>query len=145
MYHESGGISEAEIRRQVKEKYDNRVGLFVHLAAYSAVNLFLWITYIGSGGGFPWPLFVTGGWGIGMVAHIAEYYYTYGAGAKKREAEVEAEVRRQMQLAQMRQDMADDEAFDDALPKQKRRLELTDDGELIDIADYGETERERNR
>lgn len=47
------------------------MGFYTHFAVYVAVNLFLiaiwWITT--GPGSFPWGVFVTFGWGIGLVAH----------------------------------------------------------------------------
>jgi hypothetical protein len=51
--------------KRVKERRDFQV----HLVAYVVVNLFLWgVWAITSGvGSYPWPLWVTLGWGIGVV------------------------------------------------------------------------------
>ena len=46
-------------------------GFAEHLATYLAVNAFLIVIWIASGGGFFWPIFVIGGWGIGVAAHWA--------------------------------------------------------------------------
>lgn len=140
---------EDEIRRKVEEKYEERTGLIVHLVAYLIVNLMVWAIFLFNGGEFPWPLFVTGGWGIGAIAHLLSYYNEHGAGAEKREAAIEAEVERKYRLARMREELegrdlydADDEnavvyGLDHYEP---RHLRLTDDGELADVDEGDEIE-----
>lgn len=142
MKQKVGEFSVAEARKiaekKVGQRHDERIGLIAHAVPYIIVNLVLWQNYLSSGGGFPWPLFITAFWGIGMLSHFLDFYYKHGKGAKKREAEIEAEVARQYQLAQMRADMMEDEFADTELPKRKRRLALSDDGELVDIEEYAE-------
>ena len=133
MKRKTEAMSYDEVRGQVNKKYENRVGLIQHLAAYLIVNCILWILYLTSDGGFPWPLFATASWGIGMVSHMADYYYRYGRGAKMRDAEVEAEMARQ------RRHFADDgDNIDGALVYEldnvrQRGLRLSDDGELANV------------
>jgi hypothetical protein len=60
-----------ELREIARATAKEKVGFYTHLAAYVIVNLFLialwWFT---SGpGSFPWFLFVTFGWGIGIASH----------------------------------------------------------------------------
>ncbi len=49
-----------------------------HLAVYICINIMLWIIYGTTGilSGFPWPLIVMFGWGIGLVFHGAEAIMT---------------------------------------------------------------------
>ncbi len=62
-----------------------------HLIVYLLVNAFLWAIWaVGDGSGFPWPLFVTGGWGVGLLLDAWE---TYGR-RPITEQDVEAEMRR---------------------------------------------------
>ncbi len=130
------------VRRRVEKKFDERSGLIQHAIVYGAVNLMLWIIWLLTWTGFPWPLFVTIFWGIGMVSHYVSYHNAYGAGARKREAEIEAEVARQIELQRAREALDDDdyedyeEAGGDvyALDNYERRgLRLSDDGELLDM------------
>ena len=80
------------IRRKVEAKYEERTGLVSHLVAFLIVNLMVWAIYLAGAASFPWPLFVTGGWGIGLISHVLGYYNEHGAGAAKREAAIAAEV-----------------------------------------------------
>lgn len=134
----------SEVRRQVEAKYEERNGLIGHLVAYLIVNLMVWATYLLGAGGFPWPLFVTGGWGIGFISHALSYYNEHGAGAEKREAAIAAEVERKYRLARMREELnqqdlyaADDEAavVYGLEHYEPRHLRLSDDGELVELDD----------
>ncbi len=147
---------ETDIRRKLEEKYEERLGLIVHLVAYLIVNLMLWAIYLLGAGAFPWPLFVTGGWGIGLISHFLSYHNEHGAGAEKREAAIEAEVERKYRLARMREtadrdsvyDTDDEEVVVYGLDNYKpRRLRLTDDGELaeLDAAEGDERELRASR
>jgi hypothetical protein len=54
------------------------------------INAFLWIIWAVTGAGFAWPVFVTGGWGIGLVAN---WWTVYGRGGRPI---TEADIRREM-------------------------------------------------
>ena len=56
-----------------------RVGFRSHLTAYLIVNAFLWGLWYFSdntsrGDNFPWPIWTTLGWGIGLAFHYAGAY-----------------------------------------------------------------------
>lgn len=131
---------EAETRRKVEKKFKERGGLTMHFISYAAVNIMLWIMWLATAQGFPWPMFVTLFWGIGMLSHYVAYDNEYGKGARKREAQIEAEVARQLESAQAQAEYedwnADDaETFEEATVYELdnfegRGLRLSDDGEL---------------
>lgn len=63
-----------------------------HLFTYTVINLFLWaIWYIGHGGhyhgGWPWPLWVTLGWGIGLAFDYFDSYHNEKSDLAEREYE----------------------------------------------------------
>ncbi|MFQ3567501.1 MAG: protein kinase [Aggregatilineales bacterium] len=69
-------------RSRAERSVKNRSEFFGHLASFVAVNLFLWALFLfvlAPGGGFPWPFFVTFGWGAGLAAHAIETYAQTGA------------------------------------------------------------------
>lgn len=145
---------EAAARAKIEKKYKERQDLLVHIAAFVCVNIMVWMIFLASRSSFPWPIFVTGGWGIGFVSHIMHYYDNHGAGAKKKEAEIEAEIERQYRLARMERESdwaeADEEAHDEARVYDLDRvkpstLRLSDDGELVDHAPLDESETKRRR
>ena len=118
----SNYIDEEKIRRRVIKRMEERQGLLIHAAAYIVVNVILWTLFLGSGVSFPWPMFVTGFWGIGMFAHAAEYWNEYGGGATRRERTIQREIERERQ----RLGLSEDEFY--GKPKNDR---LADDGELF--------------
>jgi hypothetical protein len=60
-----------EAVRRLRKKQDFRG----HLLVYTLVNLVVWTIYVlTSPHDFPWPLFVTAGWGIGVVMNAWEVY-----------------------------------------------------------------------
>jgi len=71
--------SDDELRRKAEKIAEKKKGLYIHILVYLFVNILLyaiWLTTAGLGT-FPWPIFVTIGWGIGVVAHI---FVTFGKG-----------------------------------------------------------------
>jgi hypothetical protein len=60
-----------ELRQLARESAKEKVGFYTHFAAYVVVNLFLitiwWLTT--GPGSFPWWIFITFFWGIGIVSH----------------------------------------------------------------------------
>lgn len=60
-----------------RSHYQEREGLAAHAVVFVMINLMLWLIWsftIWEGGGvdFPWPLFVLGGWGAGLLAHMLQ-------------------------------------------------------------------------
>ena len=140
------------IRQRVEKKLHARRDLIQHLAVYLTVNGIFWLLYLSSGEfGFPWPIFITGFWGIGVVSQYVEFYYKHGRGAEKREAEIEEEVTRQMRLSQQRKSKVEaDEAADvgildlDSIDAHQVRLKA--DGELTDsFIDQADDEKRAGR
>lgn len=58
-----------ELRMRARKIAEDKVGFYVHLAAYVLVNSLLIVLWWWGGDGFPWFLFITVFWGIGLVAH----------------------------------------------------------------------------
>jgi serine/threonine protein kinase len=125
---------EETIRRRVEKRFKKREELRGHIISYVMVNLMLWgiwafnagfpANFEGFDGGMPWPLWVTLGWGIGLIANILEYNGKYGSGAAKREAEIQAEI-----------DRAREQSLMYEKPKREPRMRLTDDGEIETVPD----------
>ncbi len=139
MKHKNAHDLEAITRRKVEQRYDARQELLQHALPFVIVNVVLWGIWLTSGAGFPWPIFVTGGWGIGFLSHGLDYYNKHGRGAQKREAEIEAEVQRQLSLthtAEARDRLSDEGEAGAAVYSlenfQGGGLRLSDDGELLD-------------
>ena len=137
-------VSEDDIRRSVEKKYKARTELVQHAITYLLINPFLWAIWLFTGTSFPWPIFVTASWGIGMLSHYVDYYNKHGKGAQKREEAIEAEVMRQLELARAQDALRRRHLFEDddteggdvyALDDYEQRgMRLSDDGELLDFA-----------
>lgn len=83
--HETDAVR-AVARKRVEAKRD----FWAHLVAYVTVNLFLVGLWAFTGAGYFWPVWVIGGWGIGMVMHGWDAFLRRPIS----EADVDAEVRR---------------------------------------------------
>lgn len=67
-------LSDEELRKRARKSVEAKVGFYIHLGIYAAVNALLiaiwWSTssFLGVSM-FPWFIFSLFGWGIGVVAH----------------------------------------------------------------------------
>jgi hypothetical protein len=114
---------EALIRERIEKKYKERSGVIAHAIPYVIVNLVLWSIYFSSpGSGFPWPMFVSFFWGIGMASHFFAYWNKYGGGATQREEAIQREIEQERERSLMYEK-----------PKHDARMRLTDDGELEEV------------
>lgn len=78
-----------DLRAMARKRIEKRRGLQGALVAYVVVNAFLVGAWALSGGGYFWPGWLIGGWGIGMIFAIWDYFR-----GPVTEAEVDAELRR---------------------------------------------------
>ncbi len=138
-------IDEQAIRRRVEKRLDARREFIIHAMVFVVVNVAIWLLWAALPGivaslpgtdagiaefaqvnsAIPWPIFVTVGWGIGLVAHYLTYYYKHGEGARRREEIVSREVQQELERRGL------------AKRKHGDAMMLTDDGELSD-ADYAD-------
>lgn len=85
-------MSEEGLREQALRTLKKRRDLHTHAFIYATINLVVWgvWTVIGamSGSWWPWPLFMTLGWGVGLVANAWDVYV--------RRPITEAELRHEM-------------------------------------------------
>jgi hypothetical protein len=77
-------------REQALERLKKRRDFQGHVVAYVVVNVALWAIWAVTGGGYPWPAWVTGGWGIGLLLNFWEVYIR----APITDADVEREMAR---------------------------------------------------
>ncbi len=108
--------SDNEIRKRVEKRYKKRQELYIHIASYVITNLMLWFFFHDA-----WVLWVTFGWGIGVVSNVIDYYSKYGGGADRKEAAIQREI------AQERERLGFEK------PKNDTRMRLTDDGEIEEV------------
>lgn len=82
-------MADEQARKHAFERVKAKREFQQHLVSFAAVNLFLWVIWAVVGAGFPWPIFVTVGWGIGLAIHG---WFVYGD-----RPITEAEIRREME------------------------------------------------
>lgn len=122
------------VRDRVNAAINKRREFVQHLAVFIPINIMLWVIYLASANvpflafasGFPWPLIVILGWGIGLVSHGFEAMTSVS-----RERAISRAVERER-----------DRLYDTEKPKRDRELSsradrslevrLTEDGEFTD-------------
>ncbi len=110
------------IRQQVTEPLTKRREFADHLAVFVLINLMLWFIYgVTNFLGFPWPLIVTLGWGIGLVAHGAEVLSN-----SSRESAIDRAVEQERDRLSLSEKPKRDRFAD------SREVHLTEDGEFTD-------------
>ena len=95
------GMSDEEIRNLAIQRVRHKRGFFSHLAVYLIINAFLWCMWALSASGmsswygwgmhgttFPWPVFITVFWGIGLVSH-AMGVFAFHSGWEQKEIDKE--------------------------------------------------------
>jgi hypothetical protein len=86
--------SQEDLREIALKRLKKRREFRTHLFVYVLVNALLWGIWVVAGVtgdfGFPWPVFVTGGWGVGLLFDARE---TYGQ-EPVTEQDVQAEIER---------------------------------------------------
>jgi uncharacterized membrane protein len=100
----SNGMSDEEIRRLAIQKVRRKRRFFSHLTVYLIVNAFLWCMWALSASGvsagygwgmhgttFPWPIFITVFWGIGLISHAMGVFAFHGSWEQK---EIDKEIAR---------------------------------------------------
>ena len=64
-----------DLREEAYKRLKTRRDFVPHAIAYALVNILLWSVWALTGVGFPWPIFITFGWGIGIVAHAWDAFW----------------------------------------------------------------------
>ena len=62
-------------RAEAIQRLEDKRSFKTHAVVYVAVNALLIVIWAASGGGYFWPVWVIGGWGIGLLSHA---WKTYG-------------------------------------------------------------------
>jgi hypothetical protein len=117
---------EETVRRRIEKKHKQRAELQIHAIAFVASNIGIWLFWAILNITFPFPLIITLGWGIGLLAHYSEYSGKYGTAYEKREALIAREIEKER--ARLYGDMPE-KAKNDFYDGDNGIL-LTEDGEL---------------
>lgn len=130
---------ERRIRKFVEKRSEERTGLIIHLLIYLFVNAVIIQSPI-----------VAFFWGIGMFAHIADYWNKYGPGRDSHERAVQREIERERARRMgygVSRKRKNETLFDDEEDDEAPRVRLTRDGELTDstLRDLTDEEIERRK
>ena len=64
-----------DLREEAMQRLRKKQDFRGHVLVYTLVNVVVWTLYLlTSPHGFPWPVFVTAGWGIGVVMNAWDVY-----------------------------------------------------------------------
>lgn len=136
--------SQADLRRTLKrvdEPFAKRREFISHLVVFAAINAMLWWIYLSvMPGDFPWPLFATGFWGVGLVAQALEVL-----SSKRRQPNIEREVERQRRLLEEAQWGSEKPKNDDRASEDVAAMQIGPDGELIGFGDDEPEEKSKRR
>ena len=93
---EDHGVAEehhgvADERQEARKRVQSRRDFGTHLVTYVVVNAFLVLVWAVTGAGYFWPIWVIGGWGVGLVLHAWDTFLRKPV----TEADVDAELVRQ--------------------------------------------------
>ncbi len=156
---DQAGAEEAKVRKMVEKRLKARQELAGHIMTYLMVNGFLIMIWFFTSGlfSFPWWIFPAGGWGIGVMAHIADYSTNYGKRSQRQRSRIEAEVREELAA---RGEISSAKSKNDSKMKNEDRLQvelsdnaappglrLNEDGEMTDsfVDDLQDYEQRRQR
>ena len=84
-------MDESQARAQAVKRIEAKRAFLTHLIIYVVINLFLWLVWALGDRGFPWPIFVTFGWGIGLATNA---WAVYGVAKPITDDEIQREMRR---------------------------------------------------
>lgn len=115
------------VRATTAKYFEDRNGFVIHLAVYAILNPAAWILCMMLGWSLIFPILLTVGWGIGVVAHAIDLSFHSNRSTAARERAIQDAQRRVPQFGTQ--------------PKEKRkhdRLVLSEDGELLEIIEDGQ-------
>jgi uncharacterized ion transporter superfamily protein YfcC len=84
-------MAESDAREQAVKRIKRKRQFQQQLVVYVVINVFLWVIWAVGGFGFPWPIFVTVGWGIGIVM---QGWAIYRGARPITEGEIEREMQK---------------------------------------------------
>jgi hypothetical protein len=106
-----------------------------NLPIFLIVNLVIWGGFLGSlrigAGAFPWPIFVTFFWGMGIVKDIWELYQASTNAQSRREEYIQQEVERE----KARMGIYSEKPKRDGYPEKakNRPVRVGNDGEIVPL------------
>ena len=89
--HDQANEGDVDERQQARKRVEARRDFGAHLVSYLMVNAFLILVWAVTGAGYFWPIWVIGGWGVGLALHAWDMFLRKPV----TEADVDAELTRQ--------------------------------------------------
>jgi hypothetical protein len=77
-------------REQALSMLKKKRDLSAHAFSFLVINAAVWAIWAATGAGYPWPAWLTGCWGIGLVLNAWDVYFR----SPITDADVEREIRR---------------------------------------------------
>jgi hypothetical protein len=71
---DTDGSDRTELREQARQRLKKQQDFRGHALVYVLFNAFVWGIWALTSAGFPWPIFMTAGWGIGLVMNAWDVY-----------------------------------------------------------------------
>ena len=62
-------------RALARERIKKRRDFATHVVVYLIFNAVIWGVWALTGAGYPWPAWVTGGWGVGLLMNAWDVYF----------------------------------------------------------------------
>ena len=90
-------LTDEEIMMEARRRVRFKRAFYSHLTTYVIVNVFLVVIWALAGRGYPWFLWVLGGWGIGLLTNFV-HVFVFSTASRWAAVEREAEkIRRRNQ------------------------------------------------
>jgi len=125
-----------QARKDAEKPYNERQAFVTHGAVYMMVNAFFWLLWLwlraAEGVEFPFPIFISLGWGIGLVVHGFNTYF----GRRMQQAQ-QAAVARELERERLRTGVKAKRK-----PKHDDRYIQTEDGEWLEVINEDEYEQD---
>ncbi len=83
---------EARLKEATKRVH-KKLNFYRTLTSYIIINAFLWILWLMTGSSYPWPIWVSLGWGIGLAFQALDAF-ALGISERQRQQMIEEEMRR---------------------------------------------------
>ena len=64
-----------DLRDVAIERLKKKQDFKAHVLVFFLTNTLLWMIWLATGAGFPWPIFPMFGWGIGVVMNAWDVYW----------------------------------------------------------------------
>jgi hypothetical protein len=68
-------VAEEELREVAKQRVEKRRDLGTHAVVFAVVNAAIVAIWALTGGGYFWPAWVIGLWGVGLILNVWDVYF----------------------------------------------------------------------